>query len=98
VEAVDRFESSVKGYGETKPTWSRKSTAKEGELEALKVNASHFFGRAIDTIHIHQLIKATNTELTSQLAISKRPAHGDSKETQTLLSRAVNAEKRLVVV
>jgi len=32
------------------------------------------------------------------LTIARRPAHGDSQETKTLLSRAVNAEKRLVVV
>jgi len=39
---VDKFESSVKAYGEAKATWRRKFTAKEGQLEALKVSASHF--------------------------------------------------------
>jgi hypothetical protein len=29
---------------------------------------------------------------------SRRPTQGDSQETKTLLSRAVNAEKRLVVI
>ncbi|KAG1807556.1 hypothetical protein EV424DRAFT_1427466 [Suillus variegatus] len=74
---IDKFESSVKAYGEAKSTWRRKFTAKEGEIEGLK---------------------ATNAELTSQLVTSRRPTQGDSQETKTLLSRAVNAEKRLVVV
>ncbi|KAH7883401.1 hypothetical protein F5I97DRAFT_1930960 [Phlebopus sp. FC_14] len=73
---VDRFETSVKAYGDAKATWRRKYVAKEGELEALK---------------------ATNTELTQQLATARRPTPGDSQEIKTLLSRAVNAEKRLVV-
>jgi hypothetical protein len=34
---IDKFESSVKVYGETKVTWRRKFTAKEGENEGLKV-------------------------------------------------------------
>ena len=67
------------------------------------VSASFYMYHRLSNIGVyrdwrHQLIKATNTELTSQLAISRRPAHGDSQETKTLLSRAVNAEKRLVVV
>ncbi|KAG1862646.1 hypothetical protein F4604DRAFT_1929402 [Suillus subluteus] len=74
---IDKFESSVKAYGEAKVTWRRKFTAREGEIEGLK---------------------ATNAELTSQLVTARRPTQGDSQETKTLLSRAVNAEKRLVVV
>jgi chromosome segregation ATPase len=74
---IDKFESSVKAYGEAKATWRRKFTAKDGEIEGLK---------------------ATNAELTSQLVTARRPTQGDSQETKTLLSRAVNAEKRLVVV
>jgi hypothetical protein len=34
---IDKFESSVKAYGEAKATWRRKFTAKEGEIEGLKV-------------------------------------------------------------
>lgn len=34
---IDKFESSVKAYGEAKSTWRRKFTAKEGEIEGLKV-------------------------------------------------------------
>jgi len=34
---IDKFESSVKAYGEAKTTWRRKLSAKEGELEAIKV-------------------------------------------------------------
>jgi hypothetical protein len=40
---IDKFESSVKAYGEAKATWRHKFTAKEGELEALKVSTSHFY-------------------------------------------------------
>lgn len=34
---IDKFETSVKSYAETKATWRRKFSAKEGELEAIKV-------------------------------------------------------------
>ena len=34
---IDKFESSVKSYAETKATWRRKLSGKEGEIEALKV-------------------------------------------------------------
>ena len=34
---LDKFESSVKNYAETKTSWRRKFSAKEGELETLKV-------------------------------------------------------------
>jgi hypothetical protein len=34
---IDKFENSVKAYGEAKTTWRRKLSAKEGELEAIKV-------------------------------------------------------------
>ncbi|KIJ63400.1 hypothetical protein HYDPIDRAFT_92649 [Hydnomerulius pinastri MD-312] len=73
---VDKFETSVKAYGDAKATWRRKYVVKEGELEALK---------------------ATNSELAQQLTTARRPAQGDSQEIRSLLSRAVNAEKRLVV-
>ncbi len=33
---LDKFEASVKTYGETKTQWRRKFSAKEGEIEALK--------------------------------------------------------------
>ena len=36
---IDKFETSVKAYGDAKATWRRKYVAKEGELEALKVRA-----------------------------------------------------------
>ncbi|KAF9239075.1 hypothetical protein BU15DRAFT_88115 [Melanogaster broomeanus] len=73
---IDKFETSVKAYGDAKATWRRKYVAKDGELEALKT---------------------TNTELAQQLTVARRPVQGDSQEVRTLLSRAVNAEKRLVV-
>ncbi|KAG2090778.1 uncharacterized protein F5147DRAFT_748208 [Suillus discolor] len=62
---IDKFESSVKVYGEAKATWRLR---RKGRLR----------------------------ELTSQLVTSRRPTQGDSQETKMLLSRAVNAEKRLV--
>jgi len=34
---LDKFETSVKQYADTKSTWRRKLGAKEGELEAAKV-------------------------------------------------------------
>jgi hypothetical protein len=46
---IDRFESSVKTYAETKATWRRKFSTKEGELEALKVrSAPVFFFRGLE--------------------------------------------------
>jgi chromosome segregation ATPase len=36
---IDKFEASVKAYAETKASWRRKFNAKEGELEAVKVNS-----------------------------------------------------------
>jgi hypothetical protein len=39
----------------------------------------------------------TNSDLAQQLTTARRPTQGDSQEVRTLLSRAVNAEKRLVV-
>ncbi|KAI0321295.1 hypothetical protein OF83DRAFT_1051431 [Amylostereum chailletii] len=37
---IDKFESSVKTYAETKSTWRRKLSAKEGELDAAKTTMS----------------------------------------------------------
>ncbi|ETW85083.1 hypothetical protein HETIRDRAFT_470129 [Heterobasidion irregulare TC 32-1] len=71
---IDKFESSVRTYAETKSTWRRKLSAKEGELEA---------------------VRATNSELTSQLASLRRPGPGDSNEVRALHARASNAERRL---
>jgi hypothetical protein len=34
---LDKFESSVKQFADTKSTWRRKLSMKEGELEAAKV-------------------------------------------------------------
>lgn len=43
------------------------------------------------------MLQITNTDLVQQLSTARRPTQGDSQEIRTLLSRAVNAEKRLVV-
>lgn len=37
---LDKFETSVRAIAEAKATWRRKMSAKEGELEALKVCGS----------------------------------------------------------
>ncbi|KAG2005756.1 hypothetical protein CC2G_002136 [Coprinopsis cinerea AmutBmut pab1-1] len=42
-----------------------------------------------------EAVKATNSELSSQLMSLKRPNTGDSMEVRSLASRANNAEKRL---
>ena len=34
---IDKFETSVRAYADAKATWKRKMSAKEGELEALRV-------------------------------------------------------------
>ena len=39
---IDKFETSVKSYAETKATWRRKFSTKEGELEAVKVGSFLF--------------------------------------------------------
>ena len=39
---IDKFEVSVKTYADTKAAWRRKLSAKEGELEAIKVCISAF--------------------------------------------------------
>ncbi|KZP16088.1 hypothetical protein FIBSPDRAFT_749256 [Athelia psychrophila] len=72
---IDKFESSVKTYADTKVAWRRKLSAKEGELEA---------------------IKATNTDMATQLASQKRPGQGDGMEVRALSARATNAERRLI--
>ena len=37
---LDKFETSVKAIAEAKSTWRKKMSAKEGEIEALKVRRS----------------------------------------------------------
>lgn len=37
---LDKFETSVKAIAEAKSTWRKKMSAKEGEIEALKVCGS----------------------------------------------------------
>jgi hypothetical protein len=39
---IDKFEASVKSYADTKASWRRKFSSKEGELEAVKVCLLHF--------------------------------------------------------
>lgn len=39
---IDKFETSVKSYAETKASWRKKLSAKEGELEAIKVRSMLF--------------------------------------------------------
>jgi hypothetical protein len=39
---IDKFETSVKSYADTKASWRRKFSSKEGELEAVKVCFLYF--------------------------------------------------------
>ena len=47
---LDKFETSVKQYADTKSTWRRKLGAKEGELEAAKV--SNIFTRRSEVFYV----------------------------------------------
>lgn len=38
---IDKFETSLKTYADTKAQWKKKLAAKEGELEAIKVSFLH---------------------------------------------------------
>ncbi|KAF9267702.1 hypothetical protein L218DRAFT_919289 [Marasmius fiardii PR-910] len=42
---LDKFETSVRAYADAKATWKRKMSAKEGELEALKVTNAELTGQ-----------------------------------------------------
>jgi hypothetical protein len=50
---IDKFESSVKTYAETKAGWRRKFSAKEGELEAIKVCVRFYVLVAISLLIFH---------------------------------------------
>jgi hypothetical protein len=49
-------------------------------------------------MHLFSYARATNAELTPQLVTARQPTQGNSQETETLLSHALNAEKCLKVV
>lgn len=89
---IDKFEASVKAYAETKAGWRRKFSAKEGELEAIKVRDHVIVVLASNSL-FHQ---ATNADMAAQLASQKRPGQGDSMEVRALSARATNAERRLI--
>lgn len=69
---IDKFETSVKSYAETKVTWRRKLAAKEGELEAIKTTNAEMAlqlsslkrpGQATDSMEIRSLTtRAANAE------------------------------------
>jgi hypothetical protein len=46
---LDKFEGSVKQFADTKSTWRRKLSTKEGELEAAKVIPSFRIGQKCST-------------------------------------------------
>jgi hypothetical protein len=88
---IDKFESSVKTYAETKAAWRRKFSAKEGELESIKVLLIVF--RVLSLLTFFQ---ATNADMATQLASQKRPGQTDGMEVRALSARATNAERRLI--
>ncbi len=87
---IDKFETSVKAYAEVKAGWRRKFSAKEGELEAIKVCLYFVIGSFL-TVRA----QTSNAEMAAQLASMKRPGQTDSMEIRSLSTRAVNAERRL---
>lgn len=89
---IDKFETSVKAYAEAKTGWRRKFSAKEGELEAIKVRV---YIKAILASNSF-FCQATNADMAAQLASQKRPGQGDSMEIRALSARAANAERRLI--
>jgi len=87
---IDKFEASLKTYADTKAQWKKKLAGKEGELEAIKVIVFACFWS-----HLPILFKATNSELSSQLAAMKRPnGPADAMELRAMAARVANAEKR----
>ncbi|KAJ7471324.1 hypothetical protein B0H11DRAFT_2283347 [Mycena galericulata] len=89
---IDKFEAGVKGYADAKAGWRRKFSAKEGELEALKVQSFPSLlcipGGKADP-------QTTNAELAAQLSGSRKPGQPDPMEVRSLSTRAANAERRL---
>lgn len=87
---IDKFETGVKAFAEAKATWRRKYSAKEGEVEALKVFFHHSCKRDALTP-----CQTTNIELSAQLSSIKRPGQTDTMEIRALSTRAATAERRL---
>jgi septal ring factor EnvC (AmiA/AmiB activator) len=90
---IDKFEASVKTYAETKAGWRRKFSAKEGELEAIKVR---WLSYCLPSASHILFIQATNVDMAAQLASQKRPGQNDGMEIRALSARATNAERRLI--
>lgn len=64
---IDKFESSVKSYGDTKSQWRRKFAAKEGELEALKVL---FFVSVVEVSDFFMFIEKSEHESGSSISVN----------------------------
>ncbi|KAJ7583262.1 hypothetical protein C8J56DRAFT_953479 [Mycena floridula] len=60
---IDKFETSVKGYAETKAAWKRKFSAKEGELDAIKTSNAEMAAQLADPMELRSLsTRAVNAE------------------------------------
>jgi len=92
---IDKFETSLKTYADTKMVWKKKLNQKEGELEAIKVGCLFFFLDRCITSRNPSLTQATNAEMATQLSNIKRPGGTDVMELRSLTTRAANAERRL---
>ena len=54
---IDKFETSLKSYADTKVAWKRKLSQKEGELEAIKVC---YFFVAVILLYVKSLTNPGN--------------------------------------
>ncbi|KAL0947804.1 hypothetical protein HGRIS_013877 [Hohenbuehelia grisea] len=94
---IDKFEASVKTYAETKATWRRKFSAKEGELEALKTTNTELTAQLStskrpglsDTMEIRSLsTRAANAErrlmnAQNQLQLAEEKVTAITQKTTT---------------
>ncbi|KAI5983675.1 hypothetical protein EDD15DRAFT_2376206 [Pisolithus albus] len=79
---IDKLESSVEVYAETKATWRRKYMTKEGELEALEVTHSGLtlLSRAVSE---GERLKVVQNQLLQTeekiVAMNQKPSTTDAK-------------------
>src|ERR1700729_1944713 len=87
---IDKFESSVKTYAETKAGWRHKFSTKEGELEAIKGTSYRFLLSSLLTF----FFQSTDANMATELASQKRPRQLGGMEPRALLACATNAGRR----
>lgn len=93
---IDKFEAALKTVAETRATWRKKLSSKEGEVEALKV--SFVLHPTSCPLANTMLLQATNSELQAQLVSTRKPGTADAMEVRSLTTRATIAERRLANV